>query len=63
VGGSFGFAVGYVFGVGVAGVADEGDFAAVGGGDVVVGHGPVFCVGDCAGGLGFDVEMVDIEVD
>ena len=58
---SLGFAVGDVFGAGVGGVG-EGDFASVGGLDDVVGHDPVFCVGDGSGGGGFDVEVVDFEV-
>ena len=57
-----GFAVGNVFGAGVGGVG-EGDFASVGGLDVVVDHAPVFCVCDGAGGLGLDVEVVELEVD
>jgi hypothetical protein len=57
-----GLAVGYVFGAGVGGVG-EGDFASVGGLDVVVDHAPVFCVCDGAGGLGLDVEVVELEVD
>src|SRR5580704_5030058 len=60
---SFGFAVGDVLGVGFADGVGEGNFAAVGGLDGVVGHGPVFCVGDGAGGGGFYVEVVDLEVD
>ena len=55
-------AVGDVFGVSFARGVGEGDFAAVGRGDDVVGHGPVFCVGDCACGGGFYVEVVDFEV-
>ena len=56
--GSFGLAVGDGF----AGGVGDGDFAAVGGFDGVVGEGPVFCVGDGAGGGGFDVEVVEAEV-
>ncbi len=41
----------------------EGDLAAVGSLDDVVGEDPVFCVGDGAGGLGFDVEVVEFEID
>ena len=62
VGDSFGFAVGDVFGVGFGGGVGEGDLAVVGGFDGVVGHAPVFCVGDGAGGGGFDVEVVEAEV-
>jgi len=60
-GDSFGFAEGDVFGVGFAGGVGEGDFAVVGGFDGVVSQGPVFCVGDGAGGGGFDVEVVESE--
>ena len=60
--GSFGFAVGDVFGAGVRGVG-EGDFASVCGDDDVVGHGPVFGVGYGSGGGGFDVKVIDLEVD
>ena len=49
-------------GLAFAGGFGEGDFAAVGGFDGVVGDGPVFCVGDGAGGGGFDVEVVEAEV-
>ena len=57
-----GFAVGNIFGAGVGGVG-EADFASVGGLDVVVGHAPVFGIGDGASGLSFDVEVVDFEID
>jgi len=59
---SFGFAVGDVFGVGFARGVVEGYFAAVGGGDGVVEHLPVFCVGDGSGCGGFDVEVVEAKV-
>jgi hypothetical protein len=53
---------GAAIGVGYVGGVGDGDFAAVGGGDGVVGERPVLCVGDGAGGGGFDVEVVELEV-